>query len=87
MVYGIKPVIGPSWENFTWVGKEIFEQGLALTMPNWQSVASELISQLRQTNPEVAQQQKAAIRYIEERKGGTLQACNLIAELINPKIR
>lgn len=87
MVYGIKPVIGPSWENFTWVGKEIFEQELALTMPDWQSVASELISQLRQTNPEVAQQQKAAIRYIEERKGGTLQACNLIAELVNPKIR
>jgi 3-deoxy-D-manno-octulosonic-acid transferase len=82
MVYGIKPVIGPSWENFTWVGRDIFKQELALTLPNWQSVALELIGQLRQTNPDVAQQQKAAIRYIEERKGGTLQACNLIAELL-----
>lgn len=87
MVYGIKPVIGPSWENFTWVGKDIFEQELALTMPNWQSVASELIGQLCQTKPDVAQQQKTAIRYIEERKGGTLQACNLIADLLNLKIR
>ncbi len=82
MIYGIKPVIGPSWENFAWVGKDIFEEGLAITLTDWQSVVSELIDQLRQTNPDVAQQQKSAIRYIEERKGGTLQACNLIAKLL-----
>jgi len=82
MIYGIKPVIGPSWENFAWVGNDIFKQGLAITTTSWQSVASELIGQLRQTNPDSDQQQKAAIRYIEERKGGTLQACNLISELL-----
>jgi 3-deoxy-D-manno-octulosonic-acid transferase len=85
MIYGIKPVIGLSWENFAWVGNDIFKQGLAITTDSWQSVASELIDQLRQANPDFTQQQKAAIQYIEARKGGTIQACNLIAELLNPK--
>jgi len=88
MIYGITPIIGPFWENFAWVGDDIFNQGLAVKVNNWQSVASGLIHRLRQTigqTETAAQRQTAAIRYIEERKGGTLQACRLIENLLNPK--
>jgi len=86
MIYGITPIIGPFWENFAWVGNDVFNQGLAVKVNNWQSVASGLIHQLRQTigqTETAAQRQTAAIRYIEARKGGTQQACELISNLLN----
>jgi 3-deoxy-D-manno-octulosonic-acid transferase len=86
MIYGITPIIGPFWENFAWVGNDVFNQGLAVKVNNWQSVASGLIHQLRQTigqTETAVQRQTAAIRYIEARKGGTQQACELISNLLN----
>ena len=79
MIFGITPVIGPFWDNFTWVGEDIFKQGLAIKADNWQSVVSELITRLQGSQPgdEI---QKAAIRYINDRKGGTAQACELILD-------
>ncbi len=84
MIFGITPIIGPSWENFAWAGNGIFDQRLAVKADNWQSVASGLIRQLQQTSS-ADSHQAAAIRYLEARKGGTLQACDLIADLLNPK--
>ncbi len=84
MIYGITPIIGPSWENFAWIGNDIFNQGLAIKAENWQSVASGLIRQLQRPQT-TDSQKKAAIRYIEARKGGTQQACELIEDLLNPK--
>lgn len=82
MIYGVTPVIGPSWENFAWAGDELFSRGLAVRTENWQSVASELISRLRQ--PSSAQNQKIrAANYIQSKKGGTAQACRLISTLLN----
>ncbi|MGB9498573.1 MAG: 3-deoxy-D-manno-octulosonic acid transferase [Dissulfuribacterales bacterium] len=77
MIYGITPVIGPFWENFAWVGADIFKQGLAIKANNWQSVTSELVNQLQDSRPG-EELQEAAIRYITDRKGGTAQACGMI---------
>ena len=88
MIYGITPIIGPFWENFAWVGDDIFNQGLAIKVNNWQSVASGLTDQLRQTSGQIEsanRRQAAAIRYIEARKGGTQQACDLIRDLLISK--
>jgi 3-deoxy-D-manno-octulosonic-acid transferase len=82
MIFGITPVIGPFWENFTWVGEDIFKQGLAIKADNWQSVVSELADQLQGPIPD-EQHQKAAICYITDRKGGTAQSCGLIMEELN----
>lgn len=81
MIHGITPVIGPSWENFAWAGDELFKLGLAVRADTWQSVSSRLIQHLQQ--PKSVHQKKTARDYIEARKGGTLQACRLINELIN----
>jgi 3-deoxy-D-manno-octulosonic-acid transferase len=85
MICGVTPVIGPSWENFAWAGPDIFDQGLAIRADGWQGVADALIRALRE-NALTDRDPKAAFRYIEDRKGGTRQACRLMADfLARPK--
>jgi 3-deoxy-D-manno-octulosonic-acid transferase len=43
LICGVIPVIGPSWENFAWVGQEIVEQGLVHVAADWKEVADFLI--------------------------------------------
>ncbi|RJP94579.1 MAG: 3-deoxy-D-manno-octulosonic acid transferase [Desulfobacteraceae bacterium] len=81
MIHGIVPVIGPFWDNFAWVGNDIFEQGLAMKVPDGPAVAAELVRQLTRPKP-APSHQAAAVRYIEERKGGSIQACRVIKEYL-----
>jgi 3-deoxy-D-manno-octulosonic-acid transferase len=77
LIYGVKPVIGPYWDNFAWVGEEIFSTGMVIKADNWQMVASELISQMKHpASKDVVRE--SAVRYITNRSGGTEQACCLI---------
>ncbi len=81
MIYGISPVIGPSWENFAWAGREIFQQGLAISASDWKTVAAELIRQLQQ--PAAMQgQQAAAVKYLEAQKGGAARAVRRITDIL-----
>lgn len=83
MIHGIIPVIGPFWDNFAWVGLEIFEQGLAVKVPDGPAVAAELVRQL--SRPASGPSRRAAaVRYIEDRKGGTMQACRVIEAYLRP---
>ncbi|MDO9264431.1 MAG: glycosyltransferase N-terminal domain-containing protein, partial [Desulfosalsimonadaceae bacterium] len=83
MIHGIVPVIGPFWDNFAWAGFEIFEQGLAVKVPDGPAVTAELVRCL--TQPKTAlSHQAAAIRYIEDRKGGSIQACRVIEAYLHP---
>jgi 3-deoxy-D-manno-octulosonic-acid transferase len=77
LIYGIAPVIGPYWDNFTWVGEEIISQGMVIRAGDWQSVSSTLTDQLKHPTPKKVIRE-AAIRYITDRKGGAELACRLI---------
>jgi 3-deoxy-D-manno-octulosonic-acid transferase len=77
LIYGIQPVIGPYWDNFTWVGEEIISMGLVIKASDWQTVTSELIRQIQHPISKETVRKKA-VRYITDRKGGTEQACQLI---------
>ncbi|PIP40634.1 MAG: 3-deoxy-D-manno-octulosonic acid transferase, partial [Desulfobacterales bacterium CG23_combo_of_CG06-09_8_20_14_all_51_8] len=81
MICGVTPIIGPSWENFAWAGRDIFDQGLAIRADDWQGVAEGLIAALRQSSPSDGRKAKAC-RYIEGRKGGTRQACRVMEDLL-----
>jgi 3-deoxy-D-manno-octulosonic-acid transferase len=74
---GIVPVIGPSWENFAWVGPGIFEHGLVRIANHWREVAQMLIEDINNPRPrkEVLDQ---ALLYLKKRQGGTKQACRQI---------
>lgn len=79
---GVVPVIGPSWENFAWVGREIVEQGLVRNAANWKEVADILVEAVKKS-PSHKEVREAALRYVRDRQGGTTRACCLIAKFLN----
>jgi 3-deoxy-D-manno-octulosonic-acid transferase len=81
LVNGVRPVIGPSWENFAWVGPEIIESGLLRVAGDWKDVAALLIEDIDSSLDRQAVT-AAAHNYINERRGGTLKACRHIAECL-----
>jgi 3-deoxy-D-manno-octulosonic-acid transferase len=79
---GVVPVIGPSWENFAWVGREILDQGLVRSVADWKEVADALVHGMKRSLPHEKVRQ-AALRYVKDRQGGTIRACRLVAEFLN----
>jgi 3-deoxy-D-manno-octulosonic-acid transferase len=77
LVCGVRPVIGPYWDHFAWVGEDIIRQGLVIKVGNQQSAVSELMERLRRPEPR-GPVREAALKYIHERSGGTRQACDAI---------
>jgi 3-deoxy-D-manno-octulosonic-acid transferase len=81
LTYGIVPVIGPSWENFAWVGTQIVKTGLVRVARDWQGVVELLLSDVNQPSAHEPVRKKAT-KYIQDRQGGTAQAAGLIAETL-----
>ncbi len=81
LISGTRPVIGPSWENFAWVGTEIIEAGLLRVADNWQAVAILLVADLEKPSPrnEIISR---SLEYFKDRQGGTQKACRAIAALL-----
>ncbi len=81
LVCGTRPVIGPSWENFIWVGTEIIEAGLLQVAGNWQEVAAQLLKDMESPPPrnEIINR---TLEYIKERQGGAAKACRAITALM-----
>jgi len=77
LICGVSPVIGPFWENFAWVGDAAITNGLVCKADTWQTVSAELIKRLKHPAPKETVR-RAAIGYIQERMGGTVQACEAI---------
>jgi len=79
---GVIPVIGPSWENFAWVGREIVDQGLVHVAAGWKEVADFLVESIEKTTSR-EKVCNAALNYMKNRQGGTAKACRLIEKLFN----
>ena len=79
--YGVRPVIGPFWENFFWIGREILSKQLVIRCADWRAVTTALINDFNSpVNPE--QLKTAAQTYIKARQGGTRTACTIIDEML-----
>ncbi len=82
LVYGCVPVIGPSYENFAWVGEDIFHEKLVIKAENDQDVTDHLLRQLE--NPaRRAETVIKATRFISARQGGTRTACGVIENALS----
>jgi 3-deoxy-D-manno-octulosonic-acid transferase len=77
LMAGLKPVIGPHWQNFVWIGTQIVDQGLVHQADSWQDVARILADEIACPADKENIRQRAAA-YIRRRQGGTQQACELI---------
>jgi 3-deoxy-D-manno-octulosonic-acid transferase len=79
---GLRPVIGPSWENFAWVGPEILAAGLLRVARDGEQAAAFLVEDIRRpvSRPEVLARYAG---YVRSRQGGGRLACALIRELLS----
>ena len=77
MASGVIPVIGPHWDNFAWVGKEVVTGRLVRVATNWQQAADLLILELNAV-PEREKARRKALQFVRERQGGMTSACQLI---------
>ncbi len=81
LLHGLVPVIGPFWDNFAWAGEELFSTGLVRKTENWQMATAEL-SKLLAEPPPRQQIRTEAADYMEQRQGGTRQACDRIMQYL-----
>ena len=82
LTHGVVPVIGPSWENFAWVGTQIVKTGLVRVARDWRGVVDLLLSDVNR--PSVHESvRKKALKYIQDRQGGTAQAAGIISETLD----
>jgi 3-deoxy-D-manno-octulosonic-acid transferase len=79
---GIIPVIGPSWENFAWVGSEVINQGLLKIASDWKEVTDTLVNGI-ENPPSHETVRKSAFEYLKSRQGGTEIVCRLIRQILN----
>jgi 3-deoxy-D-manno-octulosonic-acid transferase len=78
---GIRPVIGPSWENFSWVGRGIVSEGLLRTARDGGEAARLLLAELRQAPPKEEVRRRFAA-YVSTRRGGVRIASERVAAML-----
>jgi 3-deoxy-D-manno-octulosonic-acid transferase len=79
---GVKPVIGPHWSHFSWIGQKIIDQQLVFQAKNWQE-ATDLLLQNADNPPPREQIRQQVLAYVESRRGGTVQTCTTINNLLS----
>lgn len=78
---GITPVIGPSWDNFSWVGREITDEGLLRVAGDRQGVSDALV-EIMEDPPSREKIISEALKYMKSRQGGAAFACRVIKDLL-----
>ncbi len=81
LVNGVRPVIGPHWENFAWVGPEVQSRGLVRVAADWKQAADLLIADVLGPPPGIEARKRVA-DFIRSRRGGAAQACVHIRSLL-----
>ena len=85
LAFGIKPIIGPYWQNFAWVGRDIVAAGLVTEVADENELVAGLLAAMNAavTRDKVIQQVQD---YLLPRTGGTLQVCQqIITKLVHPE--
>ena len=79
LVFGLKPIIGPYWQDFAWVGRDIITSGLVREVANGNELTAALLAAIDdgEKRAEVILQ---VHRFFAQRKGGTGQITNRIIE-------
>lgn len=78
---GVIPVIGPHWDNFAWIGGDIFRQELVRVEPDWQGVATALLEQIADA-PNRNSVRAQTEHFLDKRRGGAETAAAAIAHFL-----
>jgi len=76
---GIPTIIGPHWQDFAWVGKEIFNTGTVTRCQNWHHAAETMGRHLVNTGSRKTRID-AVSHYISQNQGGAQAAADIILE-------
>ncbi|MDR2503020.1 MAG: 3-deoxy-D-manno-octulosonic acid transferase [Deltaproteobacteria bacterium] len=79
--YGLIPCVGRFWDNFAWVGEELFELGLARRVQDAGELPPMLLEQLK-SPPDKALVRERFTGYVAPRRGGTRQAAEALRVLL-----
>ncbi|WP_272700340.1 3-deoxy-D-manno-octulosonic acid transferase [Desulfovibrio sp. Fe33] len=79
---GVTPVTGPHWKNFSWMGREIIDSGLAVEAADWREALESLKKILEETPPR-EKVTAAAGQYIRDRRGGAEAVAKQVADFLN----
>lgn len=82
VMYGIPTVIGPHYDDFEWVGDDIFSLELVYLEKTPGSVAERIVSLLK-TPENLPERMRNAQAYFNSNSGGTGKACELILNLLS----
>jgi 3-deoxy-D-manno-octulosonic-acid transferase len=74
LLQGAPVVTGPFWDDFFWVGNQVFDKGLVIRKPDWRTAAHAMAVCLAQDENRETRRQKARA-YVQSRSGGTAAAC------------
>lgn len=80
LLYGRRPVMGPYWDNFKWVGPDLFDQGFVKVTDTPDAAAVAILQLL--VRPDHAQCQAAVQRYFATKQGGTDQTVTALKILL-----
>lgn len=82
LVFGVRPIIGPYWKNFAWVGREIVDTGLVHEIRDENQLVTKLLDAIDtdESRDVVINQVQT---FFKSRKGGTHQVCQVIIETLN----
>lgn len=81
LVFGLKPIIGPYWKNFAWVGREIVTSGLVQEVADENELATGLLMAI---DADISRNQviEQVLTFFKPRKGGTRQVCRQIIDTL-----
>jgi 3-deoxy-D-manno-octulosonic-acid transferase len=77
LLQGAPVVTGPFWDDFFWVGTQVFDKGLVIRKPDWRTAAHAMAVCLTQSEGRETRRQNARA-YVASRSGGTDTACRSI---------
>jgi 3-deoxy-D-manno-octulosonic-acid transferase len=80
LAQGVRPVIGPSWSNFNWVGEDLITQGFVTIVATADELANELGSSTTMSRENV---RAATDEYIASKQGGTAMVAQRIIESVS----
>ena len=76
---GVVPVIGPHWSNFSWVGRDLLDQGLVREAADARG-AIRILADLLEHAPARETVRRAAMEHAAGKSGGAREVCGRIAQ-------
>jgi 3-deoxy-D-manno-octulosonic-acid transferase len=81
LMAGVRPVIGPHWDHFKWVGETIFRQHLVRIANDWMEAANLLMRDIESHHHREVIRSNA-ISYLDDHRGGTATAARVVESML-----